>query len=328
MGEKKKGFMKDKSSIMTIIGMTLALALIVALSFGTRFFFRPGIDDSFWGDLFISFAICVYSLYFGIIESRNHHMKKYDGRYQRAYTNFKKTRELVIPRDNEFNQWLVHYYEKQKQDYFKAILSLHGNINPLVLDLDKSELPKLLKPYKKSWDDTEFEGREDTYFRSLNEEQVKIIEDIFDGKIQVERIPDDYFKTINGQIVLNEYVEQARKHKRDRINYVVMIFSRLFMVFAFAFVFASFGVRIDEATGKEEILNSIIQTISRIWTMFTSFTYGFLVGKQMIINYCEILEYKIRVNNEFLYDNNFVALSDNELAKREYERSVEVDGNE
>lgn len=328
MEEKKKGFMKDKSSIMTILGMTIAFILIIALSFGTRFFFRPGIDDSFWGDLFVSFAICVYSLYFGIIESRNYHMKKFDGRYQRAYSDFKKIREIVMPRDNEFNQWLETYYTKQKHDYYTAILSLHGNINPYVLDLDRSELPNLLKPYKKCWEDTEFNGREDTYFRSLTEEQIKIIEEIFDGKIKVERIPDDYFKTINGQIVLNEYVEQARKHKRNRINYVVMIFSRLIMVFAFAFVFASFGVKIDEAQGKEEILNSIIQTISRIWTMITSFTYGFLVGKQMIVNVCEILEYKVRVNNEFLCDKNFVAKSDNEIAKIEYERSMVLNGNE
>lgn len=328
MEEKKKGFMKDKSSIMTILGMTIAFILIIALSFGTRFFFRPGIDDSFWGDLCVAFAICVYSLYFGIIESRNHHMKKFEGRYQIAYSDFKKIREQVIPRDNEFNQWLEKYYEKQKQDYYIAILSLHGNINPLVLDLDRSELPNLLKPYKKNWDNTEFEGREDTYFRSLNEEQIKIIEEIFDGKVKVERIPDDYFKTIHGQIILNEYVEQARKLKKDRRNYIIMIFSRLVMVFAFAFVFASFGVRIDEATGKEEILNSIIQTISRIWTMITSFTYGFLVGKQMVVNMCETLEYKVRVNKEFLCDKNFKALSENEIAQIEYERSMVLDGNE
>lgn len=320
MPAEKKIF--DRSSMLRMTGMSFAFILVILLSFGAHFFFRTINDETFWGDLAISFALCVYSLYFGISEGKDYYLKRDNGRYQKAFSDFVNIRQEVSPQDNKFNQWLEVYYEKQKKDYFISILSLHGNINPQVLDLDKNELYLLSKPYKKSWKGTEFEGRKDTYFRSLNEEQIELIGDIFAGKIKVEKIPDDFFKTIHGEVLSNEYVEQPRKTKKNSRNYVMLISSRLLMLFAYSFVFAIFGIKIIKSETTEEIIENIISTVSRLWTMLSSYSYGFMIGKTIVLNTASTIEYKWRVNNEFIHDTDFVALDEEELAKKEYEESI------
>lgn len=313
-----KEYFKDSKSIFTIFCITIAFILVILLSSGVSFYFR-GLDDSFWGDLAISFSLCVYCLYFGIPEGSNIYEKKKDGRYQKALLNFLSCREQTSKRDNDFNQWLDNYYQKNKLDYYKIILSTHGNINPYVLDLDYYELEKLRKPYKKNWEDTEFKGREETYFRSLNDNQIEIIKSIFNGEVNVEKIPNDFFKTLNGKIIESEYVEQAKTNKKNTLKYALLIGYRIIFVFVFAFVFSIFGYQVSEASGSGEVMQRTITTISRLWTMISSFVYGLAVGKIVVMNKAVKLEYKARVSEYFLNDKTFVYLNEEEIAKKEYE---------
>lgn len=322
--EKIKGVYKeyfsDRKSIMTIFCLSIAFLLVILMSFGVSFIFQPNIDNGWWSDLAITFALCVYCLYFGIPEAKELYKKKKDGRYQRTKISFVNIRQQVATRDEDFSQWLEGYYQKNKRDYYYSLLSLHGNINKYVLDLDYNELDELLHPYKKNWDNTEFKGREDTYFRTLNVDQVNMIKNIFNGKVGVEKIPDDFFKSMDGSVITSEYVEQARKTRKETAQYVMLIAYRVIAVFVFALVFSIFGMQVsqEEITGAV-ILERIINTISRLWTMISSFTYGFAVGKIMTMNEANKLEYKTRVNTEFFNDKDFKPLSTEELAKKEYE---------
>lgn len=314
-----KEYFKDTKTLFTIFCLTIAFVIVILLSSGINLYFR-GLDDSFWGDLAISFALCVYCLYFGVPEGTNLYEKKTNGKYQNALNGFLNAREKTSLMDNKFNQWLDSYYQKNREDYFRVILSTHGNINPYVLDLDYSELSNLSNPYKKNWDDTEFKGRKDTYFRSLNQEQIDLIRDIFNGKINIEKIPNDFFKTLNGKIILSEYIEQARSNKKNLLQYAFLIGYRVIFVFLFAFIFAIFGFQVAEATSGGEILQRTITTLSRIWTMITSFVYGFAVGKIIVMNKASKLEYKTRVSEYFLNDKDFKYVSEEEIAKKEYEK--------
>lgn len=322
--EKKNFKIKDKNTIFTGFCLTIAFILTIVLSFGVSFYFRPINDSTFWGNLLVALALCIYTLYFGISESLNYYRKKDGGRYQNAINNFKNIREIVAKKDNEFSQWLEKYYQKNKRDYFNAILSIHGNINPCVLDLDIHELDNLSKPFKKNWDNTEFEGRPDTYFRSLTEEQIEAIRDIMKGKIRVERIPDDFFKTFNGKILVSEYLEQSSQSKSNTRRYILLILFRVILLIMVSFIFAICGVKISEATSTEEVVNRIVNTLSRILNMFSGFTYGFSLGRLMVVNSCIQIEYKSRVNNEFNNDKTFIPLSEEEVAKQEYERSMTI----
>lgn len=318
--EKNKGqykeYLSDKKTIMTMVAMSFAFLFVILLSIGIQFTFRDFNDPSFWTDLAINFALCVYCLYFGIPEAKNLYEKKTGGRYQVATIKFFQARDINSKKDVEFNQWLDKYYKESRKDYFKSILSIHGIENTQVLDLDYYEIDELKRPFKKCWNDTEFKGREDTYFRTLTDEQIAVIKAIYKGEIKVDKIPNDYFKTINGKLVSSEYIERQREQKKQTRKYALLIGYRVLMVFIFAFVFALFGW---EQVEGAKVLESILSLIFRIWTMISSFTYGFAVGKIMTTDKCNVIEYKLRVNELFINDKDFKALSSEELAKKEYD---------
>lgn len=313
---KKKA---DLNSVFTVLCLSLAFVLTILLSFGARFLFRPTFDSAFWGDLAVSASLCVYCLYFGVPEGRNAYQKKEGGRYQNCVNSFKGVRENVAHNDFAFTQWLQRYYEKNRTDFFKAVLSSHGNINSQVLDLDVHEIEQLRNPYKKDWSETEFKGRKVTYFRSLDDKQMQIVRNIFSGRINFARIPDDFFKTLNGKVVTSEYARQAEANKKHTLGYVMMILGRLVLIFAIAFVFNAFALQVSKAESGEEVLQRTVSTISRIWTMASSFVYGFSLGRIMVMDDCATIEYKARVNKEFLDDKDFKPISEEEEAKRQYE---------
>lgn len=318
--EKKKGqyreYLNDKKTILTMVALSFAFLFVILLSVGVQLVFRSLNDPAFWTDLAINFALCVYCLYFGIPEAKNLYEKKTGGRYQVATIKFFQIRDKNSKKDVEFNQWLDNYYVVSKRDYFNSILSIHGIENTQVLDLDYYEIDELKHPYKKCWNETAFEGRKDTYFRTMTDEQIAIIKAIYKGEIKVNKLPNDYFKTINGKVVSSEYVERQKEQKRQTRKYAFLIVYRVLMVFAFSFVFALFGVSLQESGNA---LESIISLIFRLWTMISSFTYGFAVGKIMTTDKCNVIEYKVRVNELFDNDKNFKALSEEELAKKEYD---------
>lgn len=316
---KKGGRGVDLNTIFTAFCLTLAFVLTILLSFGARFLFRPNFDSTFWGDFAVACALCVYCVYFGIPEGKNYYHKKENGRYQKAVSAFESAREQVVHNDFAFTQWLQRYYEKNKLDFYKAVLSSHGNINAQVLDLDVHEIDKLANPYKKVWDDTEFKGRAPTYFRSLDEKQIRLVKDIFAGHINFSRIPDDFFKTMNGKVVTSEYARQAEENKKRSWGYFAMILGRLLMVFLFAFVFSAFAIQVSNAGSGEEIMQRTITTFSRIWTMASSFVYGLSLGRIMVMDESQTIEYKARVNQEFTSDKSFKPLSEEDEAKKEYE---------
>ena len=318
--EKKKGqyreYLNDKKTILTMIALSFAFLFVILLSVGVQLVFRSLSDPAFWTDLAISFSLCIYCLYFGIPEAKNLYEKKTGGRYQVATIKFFQIRDKNSKKDVEFNQWLDNYYKVSKRDYFNSILSIHGIENTQVLDLDYYELDELKHPFKKCWRETAFDGREDTYFRSMTDEQIAVVKAIYKGDIKVNKLPNDYFKTINGKVVSSEYVERQKEQKRQTRKYAFLIIYRVLMVFAFSFVFALFGVSLQESGN---VLESIISLIFRLWTMISSFTYGFAVGKIMTADKCNVIEYKVRVNELFDNDKDFKALSKEELAKKEYD---------
>lgn len=318
--EKKKGqyreYLNDKKTVLTMIALSFAFLFVILLSVGVQLVFRSLNDPAFWTDLAISFSLCVYCLYFGIPEAKNLYEKKTGGRYQVATIKFFQIRDKNSKKDVEFNQWLDNYYKISKRDYFNSILSIHGIENTQVLDLDYYELDELKHPFKKRWVETAFEGREDTYFRSMTDEQIAVVKAIYKGEIKVNKLPNDYFKTINGKIVSSEYVERQKEQKRQTRKYAFLIVYRVLMVFAFSFVFALFGASLQE---NGNALESILSLVFRLWTMISSFTYGFAVGKIMTADKCNVIEYKVRVNELFDNDKDFKALTKEELAKKEYD---------
>ncbi|MBP3713403.1 MAG: hypothetical protein J6I69_02400 [Bacilli bacterium] len=322
MGDNKyKEYLSDRKTIITIIALTIAFAITIILSIGGSFFLNDINDPSFWGKLGTNLALCVYCMYFGIPEGKDLYQKKENGRYEKAKIGFINVRREVVLKDNEFNQYLDNYYQEQKRDYYMSILSLCGSIDKRVLDLSLDELENLRKPYKKCWKNTAYEGREDTYFRALTEEQIDEIRNIFIGKYNIKRIPNDYFKTINRKVVDSEYIQQSKSGQKSALKLAILIIYRIILVAIFSFVFNIFGLEVSQATTTEEVISRIYSTLARIWTMLSSLVYGLSVGRIITLDEADKLEYKTRVNMLFISDKTFKPLSEEEIARKEYDES-------
>lgn len=312
-------FKGDISSVFTIFCLSIALVLIVIMSFGARFFYRPGVDDSFWGDLAFLCAITIYSLYFGISEGKKYFEKKEGGRYQVSIADFKAARKQVKEKDFTFEQWLDVYYQREKKDYFISLVTeKSSHINAMVFDLDYNELDKLENPYLKNWDDTDFKGRAPTVFRSLTKEQIRYIKRIFEGKVKFAKIPASYFKTYDTKVARSEYKQHAEESKRESLQTVGLIGYRLVMLFLTQLIFAIFGIKIMMSESTEEVLENIYNTFSRVMNLATGFSWGWMIGRLLIIRNAQKIEYKTRINEQFLSDKTFEGISEEELAQKEY----------
>lgn len=288
-------FYSDKTTVLRYVALSFAFILVIALSFGAKFFLQTEFDSAdFWGDFGLSAALCVYCLFIGMPEAKDAYRKKREGRYQTCMSEFRAVRGRVMPRDADFDEWLEVFYKEQKLDYYHQILTVNGITEYKVLDLDISEVEKLSQPYHKEW-----ESGAVTDFKTMTPDQIKVIERILRGKIKVKKIPNDAFKTTNGKIIANEYVSQSKQEGRDNMTYVGLIISRLVLMLAISFLLAIFGVELAKAEDAEQVLNQVIDTISRIWTMLSSYMYGFSIGRMMVTNECNRIEFKTRVNIRF-----------------------------
>ena len=288
-------YYSDKTTILRYATLSIAFILVVLLGFGARFYLSTTFDASdFWGDLGLSLALCVYCMFIGIPEAKDNYRKKIDGRYQQSMRNFQEARSAAAPYDDGFDDWLEKYYEEQRTDYFRQLLTVAGVNNYRVLDLDLSEIPELEKGYRKIW-----ENGTVTDFRTYAPEQTKVIKDILTGKYKVKKIPNDSFKSSNGRIAANEYVTQSRQDARNAVTYATLMASRLALMILISLILALFGIKLASSSSAEQVMNQIIDTIGRIWTMVSSYMYGFSIGRLMISNECVRLDFKARVNMRY-----------------------------
>lgn len=288
-------YYSDRTTILRFVAMSLAFALVIVLGFGARFYLQTEFDAlDFWGDLGFSMSLSVYCMFIGVPEARDNYHKKKDGRYQVCMGEFKKIRSEVSPKDSYFDEWLDVYYKEQRDDFYRQMLTVKGVTNYKVLELDASELDNLRQPYHKEWPDgTSMD------FRSLTEDQIDEVRRILTGKIKVKKIPNDTFKTANGKVATNEYVSQSRKEGKEAMTYAALVISRLVLMFLISLILVIFGIRLSEAGDKEQLVNQIVDTIGRLWTMISSYMYGFSIGRMMVTNECDRIEFKTRVNSLF-----------------------------
>ena len=309
----KKGIQKyldyynDKTTILRFASMSLVFFLVILLGFGVRFYVATSFDAAdFWGDLGFSMALCIYCMFLGVPEARDAYKKKIDGRYQKAIADFAEIRKSVLPLDEGFDEWLDRFYLDQRLDYFKQLLTVKGVNNYRILDLGLDELDSLKGKYEKTWDDGTT-----TTFKPMTDDQIELVRDILTGKIKVKKIPNDAFKTANGKIISNEYVTQSKRDQRNGITYAVLVAGRLLLMVLISVFLVLFGIKMSDASDKEEIMNQIIDTLGRIWTMLSSYMYGFSIGRMMVTNECDQIEFKTRVNHRFLNDSDFKSAQEN-----------------
>lgn len=214
-----------------------------------------------------------------------------------------------------FDQWIRMVLEPNDQkDRYRRLLRNAGLENTHYFELTREELKLLLKqPLSRG------SGGDKIYFRQLNKKQYKLIIDILDGKYVINFVsPDTYRKLSKIDTDKNTSEKLANQQKKKTLTVVNSVFTKTLIVLATGLIFSALV-----PTGVEQTMG---ETFLKLFTRLFSFTsagfVGFMLGGQINDIDAEYIKDKIDVHKRFVSDKNFVPLSEQELAKKEFAEYV------
>ena len=241
------------------------------------------------------------------------------GKYITAVTAFTQILNSVKHRFQEFTQWHTYKYEQELDDKRKRYLLNHG-IKQIdeIMKLDRDQIKQLSTSQK-----FEING-EELFFYSLTWNQRRICLRLYDGKVKLHKLPDQYFMSVDGKSSSSFY-EQAYYESLVENAYVISnILLKVLMSLVVSCVLTSLVVDtivFDNTT----LLKIFTNLISRILTIGLSLYSGYAIGQNLIYKKCYYIDGKTQILTEFNDDKSFVYQDSQVLAKQEYERSVTLD---
>lgn len=239
------------------------------------------------------------------------------GRYLTSFSSFNEICKKIFPKIYQFEQWHDIKYKKEVNSKQLRYLSEKG-IRQVedVLKLDRKQIEQLTEPRM-----FEIDGNQ-IYFCSLTKKQVKACLKVYDGKVTLHRLPDQYFLYIDGKSS-NSFYEQAYYEKRMEAFYTFhKVFSKVVVCLTISCILTSLildTLVFDNAT----LMKIFINLFARLLTVVLNLFNGYTIGQELIYKKCYYIDGKTQVLTEFNEDTSFVYKNPQETAKQEYlERSA------
>jgi len=298
-----------------VLSATSILFVTIVIVLST--IFQAGIDPDNWGSkafissMIITIAIAVFGIVSGTGEGDNHYRNKEDGLFRKTYNEFNIKRKDIDPHLDKFSQWVDLLYDKEYHDKVVRYLRING-IKQIdeILKLDRSEIENLRHPYEK----------DGVYFKSLNEEQIKCVYNVFDGKITLRYNHESYYLNAYAKSGSKSMYELAsEQEKRKRKKFLGLTAYRIMFTILIGLIFA--GLTTDALNGSKQ--QAIINLFSRLFTLFTAITWGFFIASELIKDESVFIDYKTETLSRFLIDlnnGNFVYKSVSQEAIEEYKK--------
>lgn len=238
------------------------------------------------------------------------------GRYITAFSNFNTAYDTVKHKLQQFSQWHNKKYKEELLEKKVRYLSEKG-IKQIdgILKLDRKQIENLTTAQKYTIDNKE------VYFSSLSKKQIKACLEVYDGKVNIHKLPDYYFLYIDGKSSSSFY-EQAYYENAIENAYVIgnVVYKVLFGI-VISCILTSLVVDqilFDNTT----LLKMFTNLFSRILTIGNSLYGGYAIGQNLIYKKCYYIDGKTQILTEFNDDKDFIYKDVNELAKQEFlERS-------
>lgn len=274
-----------KKTLYSLISIISVIALIIIVSVANAGFNTEEIKKvSFWVNFALSCGICIYGMIsgqqIGDDISRNNKKGAFRsalGKYSIAYKNLEDKKYLPYIED-----WLMFFKIRKVKRKMENFLNDYGVYQPEVLNLAKDELSNLLKPYKKDWKQTPFEGLyedDTTYFLSYTQEQIEAIEYCLDGHIKVSPLSKSFFVNPLSQTTKDMWESAAKSEKKKGafmgLNYAYKIIMLLVMSFILTGLTA--GLK-----GDASVKAIFLDLISRITQMITATVWGVFIGCEIV----------------------------------------------
>lgn len=320
-----------KKSIYSLLSVLLCLILIIVLSFtGAKFDLKALKEPTYWISVAINSGLCIYGMItgqqIGDDLSRNNPKGQFRMSLTRYSAAFKKVDEGEA--SSHFEEWLEHYRERKLKRKIRRYLKDNGIHQMEILDLSFSELHNLENPWKKDWYETEYyqkyfneKSKESvTYFRAYTPFQIEIVKECLNGDVKVSQLPESFFMNAFNQKELDTW-ESASNSSKKKNWYVGWSYTyKLLGLFLLTAVFSGLGRDPYETVN---LSNTLIQLVSRVFTVFTALVWGIYVGMELVKIDIVYIDFKSDILNlcakEF-ENKEFVPESIEEKAKKEYEK--------
>lgn len=323
-----------KKSIYATIGIIGCLFLVVVMSItGTDFKTDVFVTWNYWITLMIQYGIAIFSMITGRSIGDDTQRNKPNGQYRRELKNYSDNYARIdkLGIYEHFEKWLVTYRERKRQKKIADILRDWHISQSEVLDLDIAELPNLSSPWKKNWENTQFyekylnhdTGKSETIFRSLTDEQIEVLRQIMNGKVQVPNVDASYFLNALKGTSVDEWERAAKADKKKGAKVVSGFTYRLIMMLAISVALNGLIPAPYEDTSVSTVF---LDLAKRLFTMISSTIYGIFLGIKVVEMDIVFLGYKSLILKTYgdEYENGtFRPETVEEQARREYEEAEE-----
>jgi hypothetical protein len=319
MTNPSKAISKEILFIVLTVLCTIVITVLATVS-GAKFDVTRISSTEALTNILLNTSITLLMLIVAIPYGKVHTMCKKIGntlgRYLTSFSNFDDISKKIAPKTYQFEQWHDIKYKKEVASKQYRYLSEKGiRQTDFILKLDRTQIEALTEPrvYK-------IDGN-DVWFCSLTKSQIKACLKVYDGKITLHKLPDQYFLFIDGKSS-NSFYEQAYYEKRMEALYTFhKVFSKVAIGLAISCILTSLildAVVFDNAT----LLKIFINLFARLLTIVLNLFNGFTIGQELIYKKCYYIDGKTQTLTEFNEDVNFVYKNPQELAKQEFlERS-------
>lgn len=272
-----------------------------------------------YSNLLIGAAITVFgtivSIPLGITETKTRiNPDGSNGRYIQEFNAYNFIRQKIEERRFMFNQWHHEQYLKElKSKQLNYLLERNIFQAEDILELSREQILTLRDSQ------TYIVNGEPVPFKALSKKQIEACLKVYDGYITVHKLPDFYFLYVDGKSKRSFYDQAYYEAKDESWTLISKLAYKLFLGFVITCIFT--GLVLDmtsvESLTAQYIIRTIFTVITRLFNVFTSVCWGFLMGQEHAYQQCYYINGKTQFLQTFDTDKDFVYKSVRQMAKDE-----------
>ena len=280
-------------------------------------------------NLLIGAAITIFgtivSIPLGITETKTRvNPDGTNGRYIQEFNAYNTIRQKIEERRFMFNQWHYEQYLKELKSKRLNYLLEHNIFQAEdILELSREQILALTKSQ------TFIINGESVPFKALSKKQIAACIKVYDGYVTVHKLPDFYFLYVDGKSTRSFYDQAYYEAKDESWTLISKIAYKLFLGFVITCIFTGMVLDMTAAENltSQYIIHTIFIVITRLFNVFTSVCWGFLMGQEYAYQQCYYINGKTQFLQTFDTDKDFVYKSVRQIAKEDV-RNLERGSNE
>lgn len=311
-----RNVLSNKKVLLGISAIIIMIAVIAAGSF-IPFIIDPKrwMTNEFLTDQLIIVAITIFAMIATIFigQASNAANDKSEIAKSRVEFDFSRKQVLAHPGGtHRFRQWIKKVQQPNDIKTMKErLMSEAGIEDTSVIHLDASEIKSLTKAGKF--------GK--TYYKSLTKEQIKLVLRLKSGKFKLNLVEPEYYLYAKTIIDTRTPTERSGSEGAKKSSFMALsVISKIVMTVIPSMIFASF-MR-DLASEGIEAGEAWLTFATRMFALMSSAFMGYYTGSQINDIEAEYVTMRSTVHNDYLKDEAFVCMTQQEEAKAEFAERV------